>query len=129
MTKGGRYEVPTVATGFGESTLFSMTTRQGYLIYAVDNTLYGYDFRKNNHPVVLATFPDEEITAINNDIISEQQMEDNFYIATYKKGTEEGRGGSVRKYSVVDTPEQINITEELVWKGFPRVVSLCYKQF
>ena len=129
VTKGGRYEVPTVATGFGESTLFSMTTRQGYLIYAVGNTLYGYDFRKNNHPVVLATFPDEEITVINNDIISEQQMEDNFYIATYKKGTEEGRGGSVRKYSVVDTPEQINITEELVWKGFPRVVSLCYKQF
>lgn len=129
VTKGGRYEVPATAIGFGESTLFSMTTRQGYLIYAVNNTLYGYDFRKNNTPVILATFPDEEITAIYNDIISEQQMEDNFYIATYKEGAKESRGGSVRKYSVTDTPERIEITEKLVWKGFPHVVSLCYKQF
>ena len=91
------------------------------MIYAVNGTLYGYDFRKNSSPVILATFLDEEITAIYNDIVSEQQMEDYFYVATYKREAKNGRGGTVRKYSVEDTPEQIKITEELVWKEFPRV--------
>ena len=46
-----------------------------------------------------------------------------------KREAKNGRGGTVRKYSVEDTPEQIKITEELVWKEFPRVINLCYKQF
>ena len=129
VTKGARYEIPASVIGLRESNLFSMTTRQGYLIYAVNGTLYGYDFRKNSSPVILATFLDEEITAIYNDIVSEQQMEDYFYVATYKREAKNGRGGTVRKYSVEDTPEQIKITEELVWKEFPRVINLCYKQF
>ena len=129
MTKGNRYPVPPSATGFSDASLFSLTTRQGYLLYAAQNTLYGYDFRKGAFPVKLRSFADEEITAIYNDIISEQQMEDHFYIATYKQGEEEGRGGILRKYAVTDTPERIEITEELKWKGFPHIINLCYKQF
>lgn len=129
VTKGARYAVPAGTPGFGDGMTAAMTTRQGYLIFASGDTLYGYDFRKGNTPVALRTFPGEVITAVYGDIVSEQCMDDFFYVATYHAGATGSRGGTIHKYSVEDTPERISVKRELAWTGFPRVVNMHYKQF
>lgn len=125
-TKGGRYMV-SGATGIEQAKLFSLTNQQGYLIYASGNTLYGYNFRSGSTTVILRNFPGEEITAIFNDIISDQKDKDFFYIATYKIGQAEG--GTLRKYRVTDSADKIEISDQETWTGFSRIKNIMFKQF
>ena len=125
-TKGGKYMV-SGATNIDQSELFSLTNRQGYLIYAAGNTLYGYNFRNGSAAVELRSFPGEKITAIFNDIISDQKDQDFFYVATYKEGQE--NGGTLRKYQVTDSADKIEITDQETWKDFSRIKNIAFKQF
>ena len=125
-TKGGKYMV-SGATNIDQSELFSLTNRQGYLIYAAGNTLYGYNFRNGSAAVELRSFPGEKITAIFNDIISDQKDQDFFYIATYKEGQE--NGGTLRKYQVIDSADKIEITDQETWGDFSRIKNIAFKQF
>lgn len=125
-TKGGRYMI-SEATNIEQAKLFSLTNQQGYLIYAAGSTLYGYNFRSGSTPVVLRDFPGEEITAIFNDIISDQKDKDFFYIATYKSGQTDG--GTLRKYQVMDSADKIEITDQESWRGFSRIKNIMFKQF
>lgn len=125
-TKGGKYMV-SGATNIDQSELFSLTNRQGYLIYAAGNTLYGYNFRNGSAAVELRSFPGEKITAIFNDIISDQKDQDFFYIATYKEGQE--NGGTLRKYQVIDSADKIEIIDQETWGDFSRIKNIAFKQF
>lgn len=127
-TKGKCYEIPLSNTGFYRSKLFSMTTKQGYLIYADGKTLYGYNFRKGQTPVKLYTFAGNA-TAIFNDIITTEKQDDYFYIATYTDGAANDRGGKLYKFGVTDTADKIEITRQTVWTGFPEIVDISYKKF
>lgn len=127
-TKGKRYEIPTSATGFYQASLFCITTRQGYLIYADGKNLYGYNFRNGQNPVLLYTF-DGDATAIFNDIVTDEKQDDYFYVVTYTEGEADQRGGKLYKFGVTDTADKIEVTRKAEWKGFPRTVDISYKKF
>lgn len=127
-TKGKRYEIPQSATGFYTASLFSMTTKQGYLIYASGHTLYGYNFRGGHAPVALYTF-DGDATAIFNDIITDEKQDDCFYVASFTEGASADRGGRLYKFRVADSADEISITREAEWNGFPKIVDISYKKF
>ncbi len=127
-TKGKRYEIPLSNTSFYHSKLFSMTTKQGYLIYADGNILYGYNFRNGQTPVALYTF-EGKATAIFNDIITSEKQDDYFYVATYTDGETNERGGKLYKFGVTDTADKIEVTRKSMWTGFPETVNISYKKF
>ena len=127
-TKGERYEIPSSATGFYQASLFSVTTHQGYLIYADGKSLYGYNFRNGQSPVLLYTF-DGDATAIFNDIATDEKQDDYFYVATYTEGEADQRGGKLYKFGVTDTADKIEVTRKAEWKGFPRTVDISYKKY
>lgn len=127
-TKGKRYEIPLSITGFYQAELFSITTKQGYLIYANGNHLYGYNFRNGQIPVLLHTF-DGEATAIFNDIVTDEKQDDYFYVATYQGDGANQRGGKLYKFAVTDTADEIAVTAKAEWKGFPKIVNISYKKF
>lgn len=127
-TKGKRYEIPLTAPGFYQTRLFSLTTKQGYLIYAEGNHLYGYNFRNGKDPVLLCTL-DGTATAIFNDIVTDEKQNDCFYVATYSDGASNQRGGKFYKFAVTDTADKIEVSQKHVWKGFPEIVNISYKNF
>ena len=127
-TKGKRYEIPLTAPGFYQARLFSLTTKQGYLIYAEGNHLYGYNFRNGKAPVLLCTL-DGTATAIFNDIVTDEKQNDCFYVATYSDGASNQRGGKFYKFAVTDTADKIEVSQKHVWKGFPEIVNISYKNF
>lgn len=126
--KGGRYAVGANATDFDKATCYSMTSRHGYMIYAVGGILYGYDFRAGKGAVVLKDYSPAVITTLHNDIFTGQKDEDFIYVATYADGR--SRSGKIRKYTFVDTADRIEMTEQkdVRWDNLNRVKDMFFKE-
>lgn len=144
MTKDGRYRVTEVAKDFDKAVGYIMTTNHGYLLYAVDNVLYGYNFRSKNQECVKLMEFDSPITAIHADNESPEKGKDIFYVATFgtpkgnmnKAGLNEdfsdsrGGGGSLYKLNMVDSPNEMAVRELQKWeKSFLKINSIIYKAF
>ncbi len=127
--KNGRYLVDkSVATDFDNATGYIMTVNHGYMIYAAGSSIYGYNFRKE--PQVcekLMTF-DAPVTCLTADYYTDDRSKDAFMLATYDDSRD--RSGVVYKFSVLDNPDKMEVTEINRWdEGFLKVKSMCYKRF
>ena len=128
VNKEGKYKISSEANDFDRAEHFIITTNHGYLIYSVDNRLYGLNFRKTPMDCVLLEEFDAPITMIKADNDSEEKYDDNFYVATYDDSRD--RSGIMYKYHVVDSPNKIELTHEGKWdEGFLKINTMCWKAF
>ena len=129
IIKNGRYIVDNnVATGFGSSPSYAMTTNHGYMLYASGCTLYGYDFRKSPQRCsVLKTF-DAPISYIMVDTETKEQYEDYIYVSTYDDTR--SRSGILYKLQMVDSPDEIEVTDVEKWDNrLLKIIDMYYKTY
>jgi hypothetical protein len=61
--------------------------------------------------------------------VTDEKQNDCFYVATYSDGASNQRGGKFYKFAVTDTADKIKVSQKHVWKGFPEIVNISYKNF
>ncbi|MCM1177272.1 MAG: PKD-like family lipoprotein [Bacteroidales bacterium] len=129
LSKGARIKADlSVATDFDKAENFIVTTNHGYMIYSAGNRLYGYNFRKSPQECTLLKTFDAPVTCIKADLVTDEQYQDNFYVATYDDAVPQS--GVLYKFHVEDSPDRTGIRQIECWdKGFLKIHSICYKQF
>ncbi len=127
--KEGRYKADlSVATEFDRAQHIVMTTNHGYLIYSVENRLYGFNFRSTPQTCVLLETFNAPVTCLKADNETDEKYNDIFFVATYDDSSP--RSGILYKYKVTDSPDETEITRlESFDKGFLKIHSICYKHF
>ena len=132
-SKDHRYKVDKdKAVGFAASPGYIVSTLQGYVIYACDNKLYGYEYDNEPQRVeLLHQFAaGETITCLKADYESDYSSRDKdfFYVATYDESS--SRSGIVYRFQVTDDPDRMEVGKVDTYdEGFLKIHSMCYKAF
>lgn len=129
LSKGIRCKADmSIATDFDKAGNFIITTNHGYMLYSAGNRLYGYNFRKSPQECTLLKEFSAPVTCMKADLVTDEQYQDNFYVATYDDAVPES--GVLYKFHVTDSPDKIGIEQQECWeKGFLKIHSICYKEF
>jgi len=123
--KRALYTVKPLATNFDKAKFYAFSSNRTVVFYAVDNTLYAYDYNPGFEKVY--TFPEignDEITMIKFDTQIDFAT-NSLYIATYNAASK----GTLRRYKVGNNPNLVDIQlqDKSTWPGLVKVKDINWR--
>ncbi|MEJ2883209.1 PKD-like family lipoprotein [Pedobacter sp. GR22-6] len=120
------YYQPTfnLATDLDKATKYAFYSNRSYLFYAVGSKLYGYEYSSGNEKVkLIRDFGTEEISLLKFDIQNTSTGANDLYVATYSASS----GGTLRKLTVQNNPNDIVASETKSWSGLNKISSIYWR--
>jgi len=113
-----------MATDFDKADRYAFYSNRSYMFYTVGSKLYAYDFSAGHEKLkLIRDFGADQITMIKFDIQNSATLFNDLYVATYNAAA----GGTLRKITVQDDPNDILTTETKSWSGLNKIVSIDWR--
>ncbi|WP_316799741.1 PKD-like family lipoprotein [Pedobacter frigidisoli] len=112
------------APGLDAADKYAFYSNRSIMFYTVGNKLFGYDFSVGFEKAkLIKDFGSDQITMLKFDVQNSSTGFNDLYVATYNATS----GGTLRRFSVENNPNDVNASETKSWSGLVKIMSIDWR--